>query len=362
MNLLEELKKNPFVLAPMAGITDCAFRSFMREMGAGVVVTELVSALGLKYSSERTRELMRFEEIQHPVGIQIFGEDLEALAIAAKEVEQMGADFVDLNFGCPVPKVVKKGAGSATLKDLVFLRNVLRSVKSAVQIPVTIKVRTGWDASTRNTHEVAQIAFDEGITWVAIHGRTRAQGYAGQSDWDYISEVKAQAKLPILGNGDINSAATANRRLEESKCDGVLIGRGCLKNPWIFRESMQIYQAKKANTVENVLGAVEPPVITAGTEVSSPIEFVNRDFAKLFDSLSYYLEKTSEPRVVALQTKKLAAWYSTGYQDSSAFRKNIFSLTDEKLVKQTAIDYFSGLALSVQKDTSSEPFLMGGHG
>lgn len=359
MNLLDELKKNPFVLAPMAGITDCAFRSFMREMGAGVVVTELVSALGLKHSSERTRELMRFEEIQHPVGIQIFGEDLEALAIAAKEVEQMGADFVDLNFGCPVPKVVKKGAGSATLKDLFFLRDVLRSVKSAVSIPVTIKVRTGWDASTRNTHEVAQIAFDEGITWVAIHGRTRAQGYAGQSDWDYISEVKAQAKLPILGNGDINSAATANRRLQESKCDGVLIGRGCLKNPWIFREAMQIYHTNQLNTAEPV---VAPTLASLVDAMTASHKFADRDFSKLFDSLTHYLEKTSEPRVVALQTKKLAAWYSAGYQDSSQFRKTIFALTDHSLVKQTAIDYFSSLGLTVQKDTSNEPFLMGGHG
>jgi len=148
MDLLAELKKNPFVLAPMAGITDCAFRSFMREMGCGVVITELVSATGLKYSSEKTRRIMQFNANQHPVGVQLFGEDLDDLANAAKEVEQMGADFVDLNFGCPVPKVVKKGAGSAVLKDLVYLRSVLRATKSAVKIPVTDYKRK--DASSIN--------------------------------------------------------------------------------------------------------------------------------------------------------------------------------------------------------------------
>lgn len=339
--LLDKLKKNPFVLAPMAGITDCAFRSFMREMGAGIVVTELVSALGLKHASQRTRALMRFEEMQHPVGVQLFGESLEALSIAAKEVEQLGADFVDLNFGCPVSKVVKKGAGSATLKDLVFLRDVLRAVKSAVSIPVTIKVRTGWDAETRNTIEVAQIAYDEGITWVAIHGRTRAQGYAGASDWDYIREVKAKAKLPILGNGDIASATIANNRLRESNCDGVLIGRGCLKNPWIFRESMNLYRENMKINKRDI---------------------TQKNFTQLFELLFSSLQRTSEPRIVALQIKKLAAWYSSGYQDSSQFRKIIFGLNDEKEVKKMAIDYFTGQGLDTQRDTSHEPFLMGGHG
>lgn len=323
----------------MAGITDCAFRSFMRDMGAGIVVTELVSAMGLKHASERTRALMRFEEMQHPVGVQIFGEDLNALAAAAKAVEQLGADFVDLNFGCPVTKVVKKGAGSATLKDLIFLRDVLRTVKSSVGIPVTIKVRTGWDVQSRNTIQVAQIAYDEGITWVAIHGRTRAQGYSGAADWDYIREVKANAKLPILGNGDITSALLANQRLSESNCDGVLIGRGCLKNPWIFRESLTLYQEKASEQKQT-----------------------QKNFTQLFESLFNYLQRTSEPRIVALQIKKLAAWYSAGYQDSSQFRKTIFKINDEKEVKKAAIDYFTGLGLVAQKDTSHEAFLMGGHG
>ena len=163
MDLLAELKKNPFVLAPMAAITDFAFRSFMRDMGAGVVVTELVSATGLRFNSEKTRKIMAFDESQRPVGIQIFGCNLEDLSFAARECEKMGADFVDLNFGCPVNKVVKKGAGAAVLKDMIALRDVLRAVKSSVSIPVTIKIRTGWDQQSRNSPEVAQVAYDEGL-------------------------------------------------------------------------------------------------------------------------------------------------------------------------------------------------------
>jgi len=324
----------------MAGITDCAFRSFMREMGAGVVVTELVSATGLKHASSRTRQLMRFDESQHPVGIQLFGEDIDALSSGAKEVEQMGADFVDINFGCPVPKVVKRGAGSAALKDLLFLRNVLRSVKSAVRIPVTIKVRTGWDQNTRNTQEVAQIAYDEGITWVAIHGRTRAQGYSGESDWSYIAEIKAQSKIPIIGNGDISTAPQAIRRLRESRCDGVMIGRGCLKNPWIFREALALWNGN------------------GETEISEG----DKNFTRMFRSLLGHLQKTTEPRIVLLQMKKLASWYSAGLPGAAQFRKLLFTRTSLEEVEKEALAYYSGMGSTLRQDTSHEPFLMGGHG
>ena len=179
MNPVEALKTNPFVLAPMAGITDHAFRTFMRKLDASVVVTELVSANGIEYKSERTMKLMSFDESQRPVGIQLFGEEPEILGRAAAVAEAEGCDFVDLNFGCPVPKVVKKGAGSAMLKDPVQLQKVLAAVKGAVKIPVTIKIRTGWDSNTRNAAEICNIAYNEGISWVAIHGRTRNQGYSG---------------------------------------------------------------------------------------------------------------------------------------------------------------------------------------
>ncbi len=350
MNLLEELKKNPFVLAPMAAITDCAFRSFMREMGAGIVTTELVSATGLRHSSEKTRRIMQFTPDQHPIGIQLFGEDLNDLQIAAKEVEQMGADFVDLNFGCPVPKVVKKGAGSAVLKDLVYLRDVLRAVKSATQLPVTIKVRTGWEHSSRNTNEVAQIAYDEGITWVAIHGRTRAQAYEGEADWNYIAEVKARAPLPIIGNGDLTSAEKACRRLAESRCDGVMIGRGCLKNPWIFQEARALWSQQELRRGHE------------GFRDSHP-----RDFSRMMERLRFHLESfwgrtCSDDRMIALQAKKLAAWFSTGYPGAAQFRKSVFQITTKVEVFDYIEKFFTSMVEQPQADTSTERFLMSGHG
>jgi tRNA-dihydrouridine synthase B len=329
-SILEELQTNPFVLAPMAGITDRAFRSFMRAMGCGPVVTELVSATGLRYASDKTRRLMEFGPDQHPVGVQIFGENLGDLAVAAKEIEQMGADFVDLNFGCPVPKVVKKGAGAAVLKDPVFLGQILKTVKGAVSIPVTIKVRTGWDEGSRNATEVASIAANEGIAWMAIHGRTRAQGYSGEADWDYIAKVKASAQIPILGNGDIHSGERAQQRLRDSSCDGVLIGRGCLKNPWIFLEARGL-----------------------------PFE---KEFMAVFRTLRRELEGFFDDHMVGLQLKKLSSWYSHGYPDSSQFRKTVFAASTKDQVWQIIEDYFSKANARAQVDTSKDAFLMGGHG
>jgi tRNA-dihydrouridine synthase B len=334
--LLLEMKKNPFLLAPMAAITDRAFRSFMREMGCGIVTTELVSANGLEYASEKTRRIMEFDEVQHPVGIQIFGERLDLLAKAASEVEQLGADFVDLNFGCPVPKVVKKGAGSAILKDLKQLVKVLRAVKAAVNIPVTMKTRTGWDEGSRNSDEVAKIAFDEGMTWLALHGRTRSKGYIGQADWDYLRWVKQSSPLPIIGNGDITSAQLANQRLRESGCDAVMIGRGCLKNPWIFREAMAVHK---------------------GSE-----EAVERDFLSALLKLRSHLERTSPDKITLLQIKKFSAWFSAGYPGSAKFRKTVFQIKEKDELIDNVFEYFQSLKGIRQKDTSHEAFLMGGHG
>lgn len=336
MDLLQELHKNPFVLAPMAAITDCAFRSFMREMGCGAVITELVSANGLQYSSERTRKIMKFQADQHPVGIQLFGERLDALALAAKEVEQMGADFVDLNFGCPVPKVVNKGAGSALLKDLVQMQKVLRTVKDAVTIPVTIKIRSGWNQEMRNADEVAQLAFDEGIAWMGIHGRTRSQGYNGQADWDYIAWVKSVSKIPILGNGDITTAELAVRRLKESRCDGVMIGRGCLKNPWIFQQAMALYQDQPLSQT--------------------------KDLKFVLDRLRFHLAAHADERIAMLQIKKFASWFSTGYPGAAQFRKQVFQIKDRTELDDTVEAFFEKLNNILQADTSHEPFLMGGHG
>ena len=314
----------------MAGITDAPFRSFMKEMGASIVITELVSATGLKFQNDKTLGLMKFDEIQRPLGIQIFGYELEHFTFAAQKVEDVGADFVDINFGCPVPKVVKRGAGAATLKDLVQLKKVLRAVKRGSELPVTIKVRTGWDDQNRNSVEVAQVAYNEGIEWMGIHGRTRSQGYSGKADWHYIQKVREKSPLPILGNGDICTASMARHHLKESGCQGVMIGRGCLKNPWIFQEAQGL-----------------------------PVE---RNFVTLFKKLISHLERYHSEKICILQLKKLSTWYSSGYPGSTHFRKSIFQSKSLEEVHRKIIDFFEPLHFQYPDDTSGHNFLMGGHG
>lgn len=340
--LTNALKQNPFVLAPMAGITDHAFRSFMKARGASIVVTELVSATGIKYSSERTLSLMSFDDTQHPIGIQLFGEEPEIMAEAARVAEAKGADFVDLNFGCPVPKVTKKGAGSAILKDLPHMIDMISTIKKAINIPLTIKIRTGWDQQTRNADEVVKIAYNEGVTWVAIHGRTRAQAYTGLADWDYIAQVKSRAQLPILGNGDILTAQQAVDRVKSSGCDGVLIGRGCLKNPHIFADALTLWNAQKLDST------------------------VDRDYVtlykQLYDILKLHCIRNGDERILQIQLKKFASWFATGFPGASHFRKNIFQMKTTDEVLQEALSFFNSIQKIEQADTSQDDFLMGGHG
>ncbi len=340
--LTNALKQNPFVLAPMAGITDHAFRSFMKARGASVVVTELVSAVGIKYSSDRTLSLMSFDDTQHPIGIQLFGEEPEIMAEAAKVAQDRGADFVDLNFGCPVPKVTKKGAGSAILKDLPHMIDMISTIKKAINIPLTIKIRTGWDQQTRNADEVVKIAYNEGVAWVAIHGRTRAEAYTGLADWDYIAQVKSRAQLPILGNGDILTAQQAVHRVKSSGCDGVLIGRGCLKNPHIFADALALWNEQKLDST------------------------VDRDYVtlyrQLYDVLKLYGIKNGDDRILQIQLKKFASWFATGFPGASQFRKNIFQLKATNDVLEEALAFFSSIQKIEQEDTSQDGFLMGGHG
>lgn len=338
MNPVEALKSNPFVLAPMAGITDHAFRTFIKARKASVVVTELISATGIEYKSDRTLKLMSFDESQRPVGIQLFGEDPEIMAKSAQFAEEKGADFVDLNFGCPVPKVTKKGAGSAILKDLPHMVTMISTIKKAINIPLTIKIRTGWDQGTRNADEVLKIAHNEGVSWVAIHGRTRAQGYSGLADWDYIAEVKSKAKVPVLGNGDILTAEQAVSRLKESGCDGVLIGRGCLKNPYIFADALALWR---------------------GENIDSTLD---RDYVNLYKQLYEVLLAHCDERILQIQLKKFAAWFATGYPGAAAFRKSIFQTQSAEQVLDESLKFFGGIRIDQQEDTSGDGFLMGGHG
>jgi tRNA-dihydrouridine synthase B len=336
--LLEQLRKNPFVLAPMAGITDHAFRTFMKAKAASVVITELVSSAGIEYSSERTFKLMSYDDTQRPIGIQLFGEEPELMAKAAVVAQERGADFIDLNFGCPVPKVTKKGAGSAILKDLPHMVLMISTIKKAIRIPLTIKIRTGWDDKTRNADEVLKIAANEGVTWVAIHGRTRAQGYSGLADWNYIAEVKSRAKIPVLGNGDILTAPQAVFRLRESACDGVLIGRGCLKNPYIFADALALWQGQKLDST------------------------LERDYVSLYRQLHQVLVAHCDERLIPIQLKKFAAWFATGYAGAAQFRRSIFQTKSTDEVLEASLKFFATVGTLEQEDTSEDGFLMGGHG
>ena len=337
--LLTELFKNPFLLAPMAGVTDSPFRSFMREMDCGIVTTELISAKSLQLNNEKSKKLMHFHEGQKPVGVQLFGEELESLSYAASVVEQAGADFIDLNCGCPVPKIVKKGAGSAVLKNLKFLVKILQTLKKAVSIPVSLKVRTGWDEQSRNSIEVAHIAHEEGIVWLSIHGRTRAQAYSGQADWDYITEVKKHSKLPIIGNGDLTNTEKVLELKSKSQCDAMMIGRGCLKNPWIF---LEIKSRSKAQ--------------------NHSVNIMTKNYMNILSRLKHHLENFYEERMFLLQYKKFCAWYSSGFPDSSHFRQMLFQTREKKELMDLIDNYFGKVDAQLKQDVAYEPSLMQGHG
>jgi tRNA-dihydrouridine synthase B len=229
----------PLYLAPMAGVSDKIFRQICKEYGADVLTTEFVSAEGIFRRNERTQEYLDFDEIERPLGVQLFGGDAGHMAEAAKQVvDWVRPDFIDLNFGCPVNKVVAKNGGSALLKDCPALASVAAAVVRAVApLPVTAKIRIGWDADSVNASRVARILAEQGIAAITVHGRTRAQGYSGAADWNVIAEVAASVSVPIIGNGDLASPADVAKRQSETGIAGVMIGRAAMSAPWIFNQT-----------------------------------------------------------------------------------------------------------------------------
>lgn len=225
------------ILAPMAGVSDIAYRLLAKEHGASMVCTEMVSAMGIKYKNERTHELLRMEAVEHPVSMQIFGSNPEAIALGAKVVADAGADIVDINMGCPVKKVVSSGDGSALMKTPDLAARVAEAAVKAVDVPVTVKMRIGWDDDHINVVDFAKRIESTGVAAVAVHGRTREQMYMGRADWSYIKAVKDSLSIPVIGNGDVWTPEDALCMMQETGCDAVMIGRGAQGNPWIFERT-----------------------------------------------------------------------------------------------------------------------------
>jgi tRNA-dihydrouridine synthase B len=324
MHIREILKNNPLVLAPMAGITDYPFRRICRELGAGLLFSEMVSAEALIREHKRTHCMLRTDPSERPVVFQIFGSKPASMAEAARIVSQGDVDFIDINMGCPVPKVLKSGAGSALLRDLGLAREIMAAVVEASTVPVLIKIRLGWDAKSIVAVDIAQVAESAGIAAVTVHARTKAQGFSGHADWGMINVVKGSVGIPIIGNGDVRSGQDAMRMRDETGCDGIMIGRAIQGYPWIFREARQFLET----------GAV-PPLPTLDERETVMLRHLN-DITSLLGE-----------HIGVREMRKHLCWYTKGLKGGAEFRTIVNHLTTASDVKRVIEDYFVDLRESV---------------
>jgi len=300
-------------LAPMAGVCNSAFRKIIKEMGCSLVFAEMVSDKGLIYNSQKTKDMLYFEECERPIAQQIFGSDKDTFVEAAKMVyDIMKPDIIDINMGCPVPKVaVKSQAGAALLKSLDKIREIVSAVCEAVPVPVTVKIRSGWDSNSINAVEVAKICEEAGASAITVHGRTRSQGYSGKADLDIIKAVKENVSIPVIGNGDVVSLETANRMLEYTGCDAIMIGRGVLGNPWLIKE-IDAY-------------------LRTGEVIPKPTyeEKINMCYHHLDNLLKIKTEK-----VAVLEMRSHVSWYIKGMPGAQQVKNSVFKAqTSEELRK-----------------------------
>ena len=227
---------NPYILAPMAGVTDLPFRLLCKEQGAGLLCMEMISAKALQYKNKNTKALLAIHPEEYPVSLQLFGSDPKIMSEMAKMIEELPFQILDINMGCPVPKVVRNGEGSALMKNPKLVHEIVSAVSKAIEKPVTVKIRKGFDDDHINAVEIAKIIEDSGAAAIAVHGRTRQQFYSGKADWDIIRRVKEAVSIPVIGYGDVTDAASAEALVEQTGCDGIMIGRGAEGNPWIFKQ------------------------------------------------------------------------------------------------------------------------------
>jgi tRNA-dihydrouridine synthase B len=328
------------LLAPMAGICNIPYRLLMEDLGAGGTVSELISCHGINYGNQRTLEMLKIHPLERNVGIQLFGEDPEAMARAAEVAESYGPKFLDINMGCPVNKVVSKGGGSALMKELMALAPLFEGMRSRMKVPLSIKIRTGWDSSSRNAAEVVKIARESGIEWVAIHGRTRTQQYTGMADWDFIEALNEVKPLPLIGNGDLHHPYAVSERLKKSQCDALMLARGALRNPFIFLESLDPEYAAQKRSI-----------------------FLGRDYWEVIQRLHFYTTQTfADERAILVQIRKLIVWFAAGFPHAAAFRSQVFSCQDLKDSMRLAEDYFLSLSDAQKFINYDEVFMSSGHG
>ncbi|EPR08069.1 tRNA dihydrouridine synthase DusB [Ruminiclostridium papyrosolvens] len=301
-----ELKNNIF-LAPMAGVTDMPFRVLCKEQECGLVYTEMVSAKGMHYDDDKSNKLTLMHEIEKPGAVQIFGSDPTIMAEVAEKLNASDAAIIDINMGCPAPKITKNGEGSALMKNPQLIAEIIRAVVSATQKPVTVKIRKGWDDSRINAVEIALIAEKNGASAIAVHGRTREQYYSGKADWDIIRQVKEAVSIPVIGNGDVTGPKEAQKLLEETGCDAIMVGRGAQGNPWIFKKIVRFLED--------------------GTTVPDPspeekIETIIRHMNMLID--------LKGERTGILEMRSHIAWYIKGMRDAAYTKQKIFQMTDKE--------------------------------
>jgi len=309
---------NNLILAPMAGVTDLPFRLLCREMGVGLVCMEMVSAKAIYYNNKNTEALLEVHPEERPSSLQLFGSDPKILSEMAKRIEERPFDILDFNMGCPVPKVVNNHEGSALMKDPKLAGEILRSMVKAIQKPVTVKIRKGFDDNHVNAVEIAKIAEDAGVAAIAVHGRTREQYYSGNADWDIIRQVKEAVSIPVIGNGDVVDGESAKALVEQTGCDGIMIGRGAQGNPWIFRE---------------ILACLETGVMPQRPSMEERRELILRH-ADL--QLQYKGEYTG-----VREMRKHLSWYTIGLPGSAKFRAKINAMESMEELKDSVDAIFA---------------------